>query len=106
MAFNADAYSKTLEPPSFTFKGQTFTGRVLSFNEAVNWTKRIEGLNVADPVALKQLGTEIFAQMGFDTTLIDDLVAELPYDGFYALLVDFFIAALGRKKLTPAQPQN
>lgn len=100
MAMNVDEYLKSLEPPSFTYKGQTYTGRRLTFNEGLALSKEAENIKDMTHEQLVVFGQKMFTQCGLDATIVPTLLDELMLDGFVVLLADFFTAALGKKRVS------
>lgn len=84
MAFNADEYVKALEPPSITIGGETYVGRLPSFDEMVP---------LAEPLERISSGEFSFDDIADFTEELCKLI-ELPAEKILALPMPVMLAAL------------
>lgn len=85
--FNADAYLAALAKPTFTLGGQTYTGQLVSFHQALALQAKVK--DATDPASLEGLVREVCTTLAFPAGSADALLT-LPPAGVFAALADFF----------------
>ena len=102
MGFDADAYLKALTPPSFTIGGETYTGKLLSFDEMLPFQERFA--QVEEGKASLEEIRDVARELCTALELPADKVLSLPMGGVMAAVADFLRCHLAAE--TPAVSQE
>ncbi len=95
MGFNADEYLSALTPPSITIGGETYTGKLLSFDELQPFQDRFAQIQ-ADDLSLKEF-RDLTGELCEALDLPKDKVLTLPAPAMLAATASFFQSLLGQQ---------
>lgn len=104
--YDADERQAALEPPTLKLNGVIYTGQCLSFDEGAALRDDFEKLRTAgaDETIVRELAKKVFAQLGFEERVADELMRTKPFGVVFGVLADFSGALLGVKVRADAAP--
>ena len=98
MTFDADSYLSAMRRPELRLNGQTYTGRLLGFNDALRFQQRLA--NNPDLASVPDLVREICQALDLPA----DLLLDQPPALVLAALTDFFECLMGSGASPPPPP--
>jgi len=104
VTFDARRWVEAHKPPVFVdLDGRTFTGRLWSHLEYVDWLQVFKGWKGKSVAEYKIELRRLIASMGFSDEAIDRIL-KLPDGAFEGVMADFFVCQKAGRDTAPSTP--